>query len=51
MEKNITENNIDKLDKELLLFDKGFNDIQEISSKKKLTSEHTKKNHVAWFTL
>ena len=51
MEKNITENNIDKLDKELLLFDKGFNDIQEISSKKKLTSEHTKKNHVTWFTL
>ena len=51
MEKNITENNIDKLDKELLLFDKGLNDIQEISSKKKLTSEHTKKNHVTWFTL
>lgn len=51
MEKNLTENNSDKLDKELLLFDKGFNDIQEISSKKKLSSEHTKKNHVTWFTL
>ena len=33
----------DKINKNLLIFDKGFNDIQELSSKKKLIDISTKK--------
>ena len=51
MENNIADNIYDKIDKKLILFDKGFSDIQEISSKKKLTSDKEKQNRITWYTL
>ena len=41
--------NDDKINKNLLIFDKGFNDIQELSSKKKLIDISTKKKKVCWY--
>jgi hypothetical protein len=41
--------NDDKINKNLLIFDKGFNDIQELSSKKKLIEISIKKKKVCWY--
>ena len=50
--KNIeNDNNQGKIDKNLLLFDKGFNDVQELSTKKKLTQNNQKRKPINWFTL
>ena len=50
--KNIeNDNNLGKIDKNLLLFDKGFNDVEELSTKKKLTQNNQKRKSVNWYTL
>ena len=51
MEKKIDDNNQEKIDKNLLLFDKGFNDIQELSLKKNLTRNYAKRKTINWYTL
>ena len=35
----------------LILFDKGFNDIQELSVRKKLTENNSKRKPITWYTL
>jgi hypothetical protein len=42
--------NDDKINKNLLIFDKGFNDIQELSSKKKLIEISIKKRKFVGMT-
>ena len=51
MEKKIDDNNQEKIDKNLLLFDKGFNDVEELSTKKRLTQKNQKRKPVNWYTL
>ena len=50
MEKNIENDNDEKINKNLLIFDKGFNDIQELSSKKKLEQNFKKRKPINWYT-
>ena len=51
MEKKSEENNMEKSNKNLLLFDKGFNDIQELSERKKLSQNTSKRKPITWYTL
>ena len=50
MEKNIENDNDEKINKNLLIFDKGFNDIQDLSSKKKLEQNFKKRKPINWYT-
>ena len=51
MDNKIENNNQEKIDKNLLIFDKGFNDIQQLSSKKNLSQDYTKRMPINWYTL
>ena len=51
MENKYENENNEKIDKNLLIFDKGFNDIEEISLKKKLDQDVSKRKPITWYTL
>ena len=51
MESKKEINGEEKINKNLLIFDKGFNDIQELSAKKQLTQSYTKRKKVGWYNL
>ena len=51
MENKVEENNTEKIDKSLYLFDKGFNDIQELSVRKRLSQNTSKRKPITWYTL
>ena len=51
MESKQEERNIPKSHENLILFDKGFNDIQELSVRKKLSQNNSKRKPITWYTL
>ena len=51
MESKQEERNIPKSHENLILFDKGFNDIQELSVRKKLSQYNSKRKPITWYTL
>ena len=51
MENKTEDNNQEKIDKNLILFDKGFNDIQELSIRRKLDQTTKKRKPINWYTL
>ena len=51
MDINLGDDIQEREDKNIILFDKGFNDIQELSSKKRLDQNKKKKKPTTWYTL
>ena len=51
MDINLGDDIQEREDKNIILFDKGFNDIQELSSKKRLDQNKKKKKPTTWYSL
>ena len=51
MDINLGSDIQNRMDKNIVLFDKGFNDIQELSSQKKLAHNAIKNKPINWYTL
>ena len=51
MDINLVSDIQNRMDKNIVLFDKGFNDIQELSSQKRLAHNAIKNKPINWYTL
>ena len=51
MDINLGDDIQEREDKNIILFDKGFNDIQELSSQKRLAQNAIKNKPINWYTL